>query len=170
VGHLTHDRTPGGAALTCHACALGLLRCSSGDRCGREEREGRNPFSPPPSATRRRCRARGQPLRSCKWFACSLPCQYGKGDQFVRVPEKKRKTIPVLTPRARYANRMSRYIRLQTSRRYLLVMRGGPTVDSWSFLRVSDKGGRTSACHAAGDIHHCENLFNTTGSSVEFHA
>jgi hypothetical protein len=120
VGRLTHAQSPDGAVgfagLTCCACDLCLPRCSSGGHCGREGREGRNPFSPPPSATRRRCRARGQPLRSCRWCACSLPCQYGKGCRFVRVPEKIRKTIPVLTPMAHYANRMSRYIRLRPSR------------------------------------------------------
>jgi len=32
------------------------------------------------------------------WLACSLPCHHGKECHFVRVPEKKRKTIPMLTP------------------------------------------------------------------------
>ncbi len=118
VGRLTHARTQVGAVgfagLTCFACALYLPGCSSGGRCGREGQEGRSPSSPPPSATRRRCRARGPPRRSCRWCACSLPCHHGKGRRFVRVPEKKRKTIPVLTPRAHYANRLSRYVRYRT--------------------------------------------------------
>jgi hypothetical protein len=131
VGRLTHaqsrDGAVGFAVVICRACALHLPRCSSGGRCGREEREESNLFSPPPSATRRRCPARGPPRRSCRWCACSLPCHYGKASRFVRVPEKKRKTIPVLTPRARYANRLSRYIRFHTSAAQLLAMSGSPT-------------------------------------------
>jgi hypothetical protein len=107
VGRLTHDRAPDDAGLTSCSCALSLPRCSSDGRCGREEREGRNPFSPQPSATRQRRRAGGPPQRSCMWCACPLPCHHGKAYRFVWVPEKIRKTIPVLTLWVHYANRLS---------------------------------------------------------------
>jgi hypothetical protein len=114
VGRLTHARVSECAGFALYACAVSLPLCSSGGHCGREEREGRTLFSPPPSATRQRCRARGPPQRSCRWCACSLPCHHVKGSHFVWVPEKIRKTIPVLTLMAHYANRLSRYVRYRT--------------------------------------------------------
>ncbi len=132
VGRLTHARAPDGAVgfagSTCRACALCLPRCSSGGHCDLEEREERNLSSPPPSATRQRCRSRGQPRRSCRCLACSLSYRHGKVCRSVRVPEKKRITIPVLTPGARIANRMSCYIRLPSSATQLLAMSGSSTV------------------------------------------
>jgi hypothetical protein len=124
VVRLTHARAPDGGGLTCCACALRLPRCSIGGRYCREGREGRNPVSRPPSATRRRCRAHGPPRRSYTWFACSLPCHHGKGYRFMRVPEKIRKTIPVLTPRTLCAKEPRRYISVQTSATQVLSMGG----------------------------------------------
>jgi hypothetical protein len=115
VGRFTHDRAPDDVGLTCCSCALSLPLCSSGGRCGRDGREGRHPFSPHPSATRQRCRAGGPPQRPCMWCACPpLPCHHGKPYLFVWVPEKKRKTIPVLTLRMHRANRLDSYVRFET--------------------------------------------------------
>jgi hypothetical protein len=136
VGRLTHAQVSEGAGFALCASALCLPRCSSGGRCGHDERERRTPFAPLLSATRQRCRAREPPRRSCMWCACSLPRHHGKGSHFVWVPEKKRKTIPVLTLMAHCANRLSCYLRVHTNTAQLLAMSAGSTVGFVLFLRV----------------------------------
>jgi hypothetical protein len=114
--------------LTCCACALSLPRCSSGGRYGRAEQEGRNPASPPPSATRQRCPAHEPPPISCRWLASSLPCLHAKGCHFVGVPEKKGKTIPVLTPAMhRGPEWVIRGNLFRTNSAHLLAMSGSST-------------------------------------------
>jgi hypothetical protein len=146
LGRLTHAQTPDGAVgfagFALCACALSLPRCSSYGRYGRKVQEERCPFSPPPLATRRRYRARGPPQRSCRWCACSLcHAPYDKGCRFVRVSEKIRKIIPVLTLRALCAHRPSCYIRVQTSASQLLAMSGSLTLGFAVLLAPWIRGG-----------------------------
>ncbi len=104
VGRHVHAYASEGAGFVLCACALCHLLCSSDGRYGRAEQEGRNPASPPPSATRSRCRARGPLRRSCMWCACSLPYSHGKGrgDRVYR--NWLGEPIPVLGPKARAAD------------------------------------------------------------------
>jgi hypothetical protein len=128
VGRLTHAYASDGFGFAHSACARCLPRCSSGGRWPRAGREGRSPSSPPPSATRRRCRARGQPQRSCRWLACSLPCHHAKGCRLIGVPEKKRKTIPVLTPvMQRAPDRVIREDFFESGCAHLLAVSGSST-------------------------------------------